>query len=110
MFLCRTYVDLGKRYCSSHAITESRIESIVLQDIRAMLGEVKIDEEKARAHFLSKGAKRGESNRLSDEKLMRDLKGRLAELDKLIGAAFEDKVRGNLPESVCKCLCEKYQT
>ena len=110
MFLCRTYVDLGKRYCSSHAITERRIESIVLQDIRTMLGEVKIDEEKARAHFLSKGAKRGESNRLSDEKLMRDLKGRLAELDKLIGTAFEDKVLGNLPESVCKCLCEKYQT
>ena len=109
MYSCRTYVDLGKKYCSSHSITEKQIESIVLQDIRSLLGEVKIDEKKAKEYFLRERTKRGEQNRLSDEKQLRALSNRLSELDKLIRSAFEEKVLGNLPESVCKSLCEKYQ-
>lgn len=109
IFLCRTYVDLGKRYCSSHAIAERRIESIVLSDMRAMLGEIKIDEDSAKEHFLSEMTKRGGRSRLSDENQLRLLKSRIAELDKLIKTAFEDKVLGNLPESICKDLLEKYQ-
>ena len=109
MYSCRTYVDLGKKYCTSHAISERLIESIVLQDIRAMLGEVELNEGRAKEHFLRERAKQGEQNRLSDEKQLRTLKGRLAELDKLIQSAFEEKVLGNLPESMCKSLFEKYQ-
>ena len=109
MYSCRTYVDLGKKYCTSHAISERLIESIVLQDIRAMLGEVELNEGRAKEHFLRERSKQGEQNRLSDEKQLRTLKGRLAELDKLIQSAFEEKVLGNLPESMCKSLFEKYQ-
>ena len=108
-YLCRTYVDLGKKYCTSHCIGERQIESLVLQDIRAMVGEVHIDEERAREYFLSERAKRGERNRLSDEGELRTLNTRLAELEKLISSAFEARVLGELPESVCKNLCEKYQ-
>ena len=54
-------------------------------------------------------AKRGERNRSSDEKALRSLQDRLAELDQLIQSAFEEKVLGALPESVLKSLCEKYQ-
>src|SRR5699024_502209 len=109
MYCCRTYVDLGKIYCTSHSITEKQIESIVLQDIRSMLGRVEIDEERAKEHFFKERAKCGERNRLSDEKRLRSLNDRLAELDKLIQSAFEEKVLGNLPESMCKSLFEKYQ-
>ena len=109
MYSCRTYVDLGKKYCTSHSITERQIESIVLQDIRSMLGEVVIDEKKAQEHFLHEKTRCGEQNRLSDEKQLRTLKARLSELDKLIQSAFEEKVLGNLPESMCKNLFEKYQ-
>lgn len=110
LFLCRTYVDLGKKYCSSHAIAERCIESTVLQDIRERLGEVRIDEEKVKTHFLEQRAKHGERNKLSCEKELCALNNRLTELDKLISAAFEDKVLGNLPENVCKDLCTKYQS
>ena len=108
-YSCRTYVDLGKKYCSSHFVSEKLIESIILQDIRSMLGDVEIDEKKAKEHFLREKTRYGEQNRLSDEKQLRTLKGRLLELDKLIQSAFEEKVLGNLPESICKSLCEKYQ-
>ena len=74
-----------------------------------MLGRVEIDEGKAKEHFFRERAKCGECNRLSDEKQLRSLNDRLAGLDKLIPSAFEEKVLGNLPESVCGNLCQKYQ-
>ena len=108
-FCCRTYVDLGKKYCSSHSITEKEIESIVLLDIQSMLTTVTIDEEKARANFITAKAKSNEQNRYSDEKQIKVYKSRLAEIDKLVQTAFEDRVLNNMPESVYVNLCAKYQ-
>ena len=108
MYCCRTYADLGKKYCSSHAISEKLLEHILLQDIRSLLGELKFDEEKAAEHFLHERAKRSERSRLAAEKQLRSLINRIAELNELIRSAFEEKVLGNLPESVCRSLCEKY--
>ena len=108
-YLCRRYIDVGKKYCTSHAISDRQIEGIVLSDIRAMLCEVELDEAAAKERFLRERAKRGERNKLSDEKALRSLQDRLAELNKLIQSAFEEKVLGALPESVLKSLCEKYQ-
>ena len=109
MYCCRTYVDLGKKYCTSHSITERQIESIVLQDIRSVLNGADADHKKAEEHFLRGKARRDEQNRISAEKKLRALKGRLAELEHLVQSAFEEKVLGDLPEDICKNLCEKYQ-
>ena len=108
MYCCRTYADLGKKYCSSHAISEKLLEHILLQDIRSLSGELKFDEEKAAEHFLHERAKRSERSRLAAEKQLRSLINRIAELNELIRSAFEEKVLGSLPESVCRSLCEKY--
>ena len=74
-----------------------------------MLNYVTIDEQKAKERFVRDRAKCSEQSRYSDEKLLKANKNRLAELDKLIQSAFEEKVLGNLPDVVCKSLCEKYQ-
>ena len=109
-FTCRTYTDLGTKYCTSHTINEKVIESIVLEDIQSMLNMVTLDEAKARERFIRERARSSEQNRYSDEKQLKAYKSRLDELDKLIQTAFESRVLGNLPESVCASLCEKYQT
>ncbi len=108
-FYCRTYVELGKRYCSSHSIPEKLIEQTVLHDIQKMLSAVTVDEEKERQKFITKMSKSAERNRYSDERQLKVRMQRLAELDKLIQSAYEDKVLGNLPESVFFGLCERYQ-
>ena len=108
-YSCRTYVDLGKKYCTSHSIPEKLIETIVLNDIRSMIAYVKIDEKKAKDHFYYEKSRYDEQRKMSDEKQLRFLKVRLAELDKLIQAAFEEKILGHLPENICRGLCEKYQ-
>lgn len=106
-FCCRTYADLGKRYCSSHSISEKEIERLVLDDIRSMAGT--IDEETARNIFLREKVKHDEAGGRLYEKRLREKRIRLAEIDRLIEAAFEDRVLKNMPESVCLSLCGKYQ-
>ncbi|MGN0814822.1 MAG: recombinase family protein [Candidatus Coproplasma sp.] len=108
-FVCRTYTDLGKKYCTSHYVSEQKIESIVLQDIRSMLSGIKIDEAKARERFIRNKERSNERNRYSDERKLKALKNRLAELDRFLQSAFEERVKGNLPESVCSKLCANYQ-
>lgn len=108
-FVCRTYVDLGKKYCTSHHIAEKMIESLVLEDIHSLLSVVEIDEAKAKERFLRERSKHSEQSRYSDEKQLKAYKNRLVELDKLIQTAFEERVLKSMPESVCVSLCEKYQ-
>lgn len=108
-FICRTYKDYGTKYCTSHHITEKAIEAIVWQDIRSMLQTVTFDEERAKEEFLREKARLGEQSRLSDEKQLRADRNRLKELDKLLRAAFEEKVLKGMPESVCGSLCREYQ-
>ncbi len=108
-FYCRTFIDLGKKYCSSHGITEKEIEDVVVRDIQSLLSTVNISEEKLREAFIRGKAKSKEQNRYTDERQLKNHKSRIAELDKLIQSAFEERVLGNLPESVCVNLCDKYQ-
>lgn len=108
--MCRTYKDLGNKYCTAHRMKERELEYIVLDDIRSMLSYVKIDEEKAKERFLRERAKSTEQNRYSDEKRLAILHNRLVELDAFMRSAFEDKVLKKIPESVCINLCEKYQS
>ena len=75
-----------------------------------MCREAVFDEQKAREFFLRARAKSNGESAYSDEKQLISQTNRLAEIDKLIQAAFEDRVLKNLPESVFKSLCEKYQS
>lgn len=108
-FCCRTYADLGKKYCTSHSIAERDIEDLVLRDVQGMLKGITIDEERARANFIREKTKSNEQNRYSDERQLKAYRSRLEEIDRLIEAVFEEKVLNNLSESVCANLCHKYQ-
>lgn len=108
-YVCRTYADLGKKYCTSHSVSETQLERLILQDLHSLAGEEEIDEQAERERFLAERAKRCEKDLLAEEREVRSLKNRLAELDRLIGTAFEEKVLGSLPEEICRELLEKYR-
>lgn len=107
-FACRTYTDLGKKYCSSHLISERTIEKIVLEDLKYLLGEIEIDEKAAKERFMRVKAKQGEENKIYCEKQLYLCQQRLVELDKLIQSTFEEKVAGKTPEDICLLLFNKY--
>lgn len=107
-FYCRTYIDLGKKYCSSHAINESEIERIVLLDIRSMTDAVDIDGAKLKENFIRARQKSREQSAYSENRKLKAKKSRLSEIDRLIKTAYEDRVLKNMPESVLLNLLEKY--
>ena len=109
-YVCRTYADLGKKYCSSHRIDEETLERLLLEDLRSLLGAAEIDGAKAEERFLKALKTRSGQSKTSDEKQLKALQSRLAELEKLTQAAFEEKVLGCLPQDVFSDLCEKYQS
>ena len=108
-YICRTYANLGKNYCTTHAIQRKDIEEIVLADIRAKCDFVLKDEEAAREEFLKSKSKRSATARNSDLKQLNAKRKRMEELDVLIRTAFEEKVLKKMPENLCNSLCESYQ-
>ncbi len=106
-FVCRTYTDLGKKYCSSHYVSERLLETIVLADIREM-SVAAIDVPALKARFEKEVARRNEEARLADERNIKAWQNRLKELDKLIMSAFEDRVLECIPRAVCEELCKRY--
>ena len=108
-YICRTYKDLGKKYCSSHAISEEQLNALILSDIRSMISNIALDGQKEKSKFLKVLERRGENCGTIAEKQIKAYQNRLADLDKLISSTFEDKVLHGMPESVCANLCTKYQ-
>ena len=108
-YICRTYANLGKNYCTTHAIQRKDIEELVLADIRAKCNFVLKDENAAREEFLKSKSKRSATARNCDTKQLNAKRKRMEELDVPIRTAFEEKVLKKMPENLCNSLCESYQ-
>ncbi len=106
---CVTYQKFGNRLCPSHYIKLQSLHQIVLKDIRAKIQAVQFDEERAREDFLRRSEQNSVAVTSADKRKITQGKKRLDELDKLIAAAYEDKVIGRIPEEICVNLLSKYQ-
>ena len=109
-FSCGAYSKFGERACTSHYIQIKILSQLVLADIRSKMNLVLADEKRARAEFLSRSEQQNAAEANADRKKLTQSTRRLAELDKLIGSVYEDKVLGKIPEEVCIGLLEKYQS
>ena len=109
-FSCGAYSKFGERACTSHYIQIKILSQLVLADIRSKMNLVLADEKRARAEFLSRSEQQNAAEANADRRKLTQSTRRLAELDKLIGSVYEDKVLGKIPEAVCIGLLEKYQS
>lgn len=69
---------------------------------------VRTDEAKARAEFLKRCEQITATETAQDRKCSSQINRRLGELEKLITAAYEDKVAGRIPEDICVNLLNRY--
>ena len=106
---CVTYAKFGKRACTSHYISIKLLDQIVLADIRDKIQTVQFNEKAAREDFLRRSEQNQETVTSADKRKITQGKKRLDELDRLIAAAYEDKVIGRIPEEICVNLLSKYQ-
>ena len=104
------HVRYGKAYCFSHYIATSILEEIVLDDIRTMAQKIVLDEKSIREEYLRRNAELADAAIKKAKKELLSKQKRAEELTRLIRTAYEDKVKGKIPEDICIGFIENYST
>lgn len=86
------------------------IEAVILGDIREMAHRIVLDEERIKEEFLRHNAELADKAIKTARRELQTKQKRLEELSRLIQVAYEDRVKGNMPEDICFGLIEKYST
>lgn len=107
-FNCDNHVRLGKSYCFSHFIQAKDIEVIVLDDIRTMAQRIVLDEEAIKKEFIRHNAELAEKAVKTAKKELQVKRKRTEELSRLMQVAYEDRLKGKMPEDICMNFIQKY--
>ena len=107
-FDCGYHLRYGKAYCFSHYIAASALEEIVLGDIREMAQRIVLDEKTIREDFIRHNAELADQAIKSTKKELQAKRKRMEELSRLMQVAYEDRVRGKMPEDICIGFIQKY--
>ena len=107
-FDCGYHLRYGKAYCFSHYIAASALEEIVLGDIREMAQRIVLDEKTIREDFIRHNAELADQAIKSTKKELQAKRKRMEELSSLMQVAYEDRVRGKMPEDICIGFIQKY--
>lgn len=108
-YVCNRYAAGGKNACLSHYINQKVLIQIVLADIRCKALWAQNDRENLREQLLAREQTANMERTRTLQAELNAIGKRMPELDKLIQAAYEDKVMGRIPESVCIQLLHKYE-
>ncbi len=108
-YCCNRYATGGKAACSAHHINSRVLTEIVLTDIHQKAVMAQHNPEHMRSLILKqKNTALAEQTRTLRTSLTA-LDKRIAELDKLVVAAYEDKVVGRIPEALCIQFLTRYE-
>ncbi len=107
-FDCGYHIRYGKAYCFSHYIAASILEEIVLDDIRTMAQRIVLDEKNIREEFIRHNAELADKAIKATKKELQSKQKRIDELSRLMQVAYEDRVKGKMPEDICIGFIEKY--
>ena len=107
-FDCGYHLRYGKAYCFSHYIAASVLEEIVLDDVRTMAKQIVLDEKTIREEFVRRNAELADAAVKKNQKELQTKQKRVAELSRLVQVAYEDRVKGKMPEEICIGFIEKY--
>ena len=107
-FDCGYHIRYGKAYCFSHFIAASVLEEIVLGDIREMAKSIVLDEKAIREEFIRHNAELADKAIKSAKKELQAKRKRIEELSRLMQVAYEDRVKGKMPEDICIGFIQKY--
>ena len=107
-FNCGNHMRLGKSYCFSHFIQGKDIEAIVLDDIRTMAQRIVLDEKAIREEFIRHNSELADKAIRTAKKELRVKRKRTEELSRLMQLAYEDRLKGKMPENICVTFIQKY--
>ena len=99
----------GRRACSTHYINQRLLTELVTLDIRAKAIFAQNNPNELRDKLLEKREAASMEQTKAMQTTLAALDKRLAELEKLVQAAYEDKVMGRIPEAICVKLLKQYE-
>jgi len=108
-YMCGNYSRSGKAACSSHIIYTNRLSEIVIADIRQKAAMVDCDEQDLLERIGQRKATASQEQLAALQASIRTAENRRAELEHLIQALYEDKVKGAIPEDVCARRISQYE-
>ena len=107
-FNCGLHLRYGKTLCFSHYIPAKDIEAIVLDDIREMAQRIVIDEKTIREEFIRHNAELADKAIKAAKRELQAKRKRTEELSRLMQLAYEDRLKGKMPEDICIGFIQKY--
>lgn len=107
-FDCGYHLRYGKTLCFSHYIQARVLEEIVLDDIRTMAQRITLDEDAIRKEFERQNEELADKAVKTAKKELQTKKRRIEELSRLMQIAYEDRMKGKMPEDVCVEFIQKY--
>ena len=107
-FDCGYHLRYGKAYCFSHYIAAGALEEIILGDMREMAQRIVLDEKAIREDFIRHNAELADKAVKTAKRELQVKRKRIEELSRLMQVAYEDRVRGKMPEDICIGFIQKY--
>ena len=80
----------------------------MLDDIREMAKSIVLDEKAIREEFIRHNAELADKAIKSAKKELQAKRKRIEELSRLMQVAYEDRVKGKMPEDICIGFIQKY--
>lgn len=84
------------------------MEEIVLGDIREMAKRIVLDEKSIREEYVRHNAELKDQSIKSIKKELQLKNKRIEELSRLMQVAYEDRVKGKMPEDICISFIQRY--
>ncbi len=107
-YACGRYVNGGKSVCTAHIMNQRVLIELLLIDIRFKAMLAQNDPDTLKGKILAQKNAASLEQRKTLQATMDALDKRLAELEKLVVSAYEDKVKGAIPEALCVQLIKRY--
>lgn len=108
-YACGRYASGGKAVCSAHSINQRKLTELVLCDIRRKAALARDSRSALKAAIMAQKDAANLAQAKTLQATLTALETRLAELDRLVVAAYEDKVKGEMPELLCIQLLNRYE-
>lgn len=108
-YRCSRYANSGSKSCSMHSIDADTLEGIILSEIQYHAQTVITDESRLMDRLLSFTGRERQNEKAAQEKSLRDAKNRIAFIEDASKRLFEEKITGNVPESLFKKLFADYE-
>jgi hypothetical protein len=108
-YMCNRYCCGGKAACSAHYINYNALVKVLLMDIQYKATLAQNCPDALREKILKQKNAASLERTKTIRATLTALDKRLAELDKLVVATYEDKVKGAMPEELCIQLMNRYE-